>query len=98
MRALAARHREHAAETLVEMFRRKFEALPRIWKRPPAGLRGPGRLVLLDLVEEKMVADMGVEIAPQGIRENQPVINLLGHLFIDIGAMGFAEGGAQGVR
>ena len=41
---------------------------------------------------------MGIEETRQGIREYQPVIDLLRHLFVKEGAMAFAKGCAQGVR
>ena len=45
----------------------------------------------------EVATDMGIEIMAQGIGKNQPVINLLRHLFIDEGAVAFTECGAQGV-
>jgi len=38
---------------------------------------------------------MVIEITAQGIRENQPVINLLRYLFVNEGAAAFPEGCAE---
>ena len=45
-----------------------------------------------------MIADVGVEIGTQRIRENQAVINVLGHIPIEVGAPRFPEPGTQGMR
>ena len=46
----------------------------------------------------EMAADMSIEIAAYGFRENQPVIHILRNMFINEGPMAFAQCRTQRVR
>src|ERR1700733_15067601 len=55
-------------------------------------------LDISDFPEREMVANMGIEIGPQGVGEDQPVIDFLRDLFVNIGAATVAKGGAECMR